>query len=46
MEWVYDNRQKEIFNAYLDRFILLKGIDICSQSIIRKEEFMDMRYCY
>lgn len=28
MEWVYDNRQKEkeIFNAYLERFTLLKGI--------------------
>jgi|GEM_PF-1682386 len=39
MEWIYDNRQKEkeIFNAYLERFTLLKGIGICSQSIIRKE---------
>jgi hypothetical protein len=38
MEWVYDNQQKEkeVFNAYLERFILLKGIGICSQSIIRK----------
>ncbi|QPH40604.1 hypothetical protein [Pedobacter endophyticus] len=45
MEWVYDNRQKEkeIFNAYLERFTSLKGIDICSQSIIRKEGNNDNR---
>ncbi len=37
MEWVYDNRQKkEIVNAYLECFTLLKGIGICSQSIIKK----------
>ncbi len=38
MEWVYDNQQKEkeIFNAYLERFTLLKGIGICSQSIMKK----------
>jgi hypothetical protein len=43
MEWVYDNRQKEkeIFNAYLERLTLLKGIGICLQSIIRKEGFND-----
>jgi len=39
MEWVYDNRQKEkeILNAYLERYTLLEGIGICSQTIIRKE---------
>ena len=38
MEWVYDNRRKEkdIFNAYLERFTSLKVIDVCSKSIIRK----------
>ena len=38
MEWVYDNQQKEkeIFNDYLERFTLLKGIGICLESIIRK----------
>jgi hypothetical protein len=38
MEWVYDNQQKEkeIINAYLERFTLLSGIGICLQSIMRK----------
>jgi len=42
MEWVYDNRQKEkeIFNAYLERFTLIKGIGIYSRSIIRKEAWL------
>jgi len=42
MEWVYDNRQKKkrFLNAYLERFTLLKGIGICSQSIIKKKEIM------
>jgi hypothetical protein len=37
MEWVYDNgqKEKEILNAYMERFTLLKGIGICSQSIIK-----------
>ncbi|AMR30098.1 hypothetical protein A0256_01035 [Mucilaginibacter sp. PAMC 26640] len=41
MEWVYDNKQKEkeILNAYLERFTLLKGVGICSQSTIRKVGF-------
>lgn len=42
MEWVYDNQQKEkeIFNAYLERFTLLKGIGICLQSFSEKEGYL------
>jgi len=47
MEWVYDNRQKEkeILNAYLERFTFLKGIGICSQSIIRKRRLFFQNTC-
>lgn len=33
---IIGKKKKEIFNVYLEWFTFLKGIGICSQSIIKK----------
>ena len=42
MEWVYDNQQKEkeIFNAYREWFILFKDVRIDHNQFPNKEEIM------
>jgi len=42
MEWVYDNQQneKEIFNAYLDRFTCLKASTFVQNRLSYKEELI------